>query len=181
MKPEPLIRSWLCCRMNSCEKPQRHTFAPSMPAARRTNPPMRSRHAATSRRQPARQGNRGVMDTSDRGDEALGAHAAQRAAELQRRQTELETHQSSNPEDVELAARRAHEAHEWARKAELGAAAAFEAAANLHEEAARLHDLSIQHRHGDPAAHHDAARRHREAAQEDRANAERKRREAEHE
>jgi hypothetical protein len=123
-----------------------------------------------------------VMDTPDRrGEDALHAHAAERAAELKRRKSELETHQPFNPENDEIAARRAHEAHEWARKADLGAAAAFEAAANLHEEAARLHDLSIQHRHGDPAAHHEAARRHREAAAEDRAGAERKRIEAEHE
>ena len=109
------------------------------------------------------------MDTSDRGDEeALRAHAAERAAELKQRKIELQTHQAFNPENVELAARRADEAHEWARSAERGAAAAFETAARLHEDVARLHELAAQHRHGDwqhivtpPAA---TAKQHRKTA-----------------
>lgn len=78
------------------------------------------------------------MGASDRDDQkGLRARAAERAAELKRRKAELQTHQPFDPGNVELAARRADEAHEWARKAKRAAADAFEAAAALHEKVAR--------------------------------------------
>ncbi|WP_407685272.1 hypothetical protein [Mycobacterium sp. HUMS_1102779] len=96
-----------------------------------------------------------------------GDEAAQRAAELSRRERDLAAHRPVTEDDVKRAAERAARARERDVEAHRRLLQRHYAAAAAHERAAEAHELALEEGLGDVAAHRLAAEREREAARRD--------------
>jgi len=99
--------------------------------------------------------------------DSRGNEAAQRAAELLRRERELAAHQAVTEDDVRRAAERATRAHERDNEAHRRVRQRHYHAAVAHERAAAAHELAAEEGLGDVDGHRRAAERQREAARRD--------------